>query len=296
MSAIDLRIVYLQFTSQHQQTGLNKLKQLMTEFFPNSPRHFCVVDNSINGNFEISLDLETDFIPGDNCSRDFSGYDLGIGWLQKAYPPTSKTIWIFANDTFHRDLDVETLKFFKKNIIDFGIRSRAIIGYQDCYPKPVHSFGLLLHRWIRTNFFILTNDALIQALPLSVPFEDESIFGVPPQKFFKDVSPLSERYRDYLQTWLFGKKDPLGEFKAKWRSSEKLTKENFQEFKAKTRAILSEHYLSARLLHKGIPIVPVNHGGLARFIDDRQLLAKHQNLQTPKPNSGVANPLKSLNS
>ncbi|MBX9768998.1 MAG: hypothetical protein K2X47_17115 [Bdellovibrionales bacterium] len=289
MSTAELRVVYLQFTGTHQTAGLGKLKQMMAEFFPNAKRHFCVVDNSMSGSFEISVDSETDLIPGNNESRDFSGYDCGIRWLQKAYPPTKNTTWVFANDTFHRDLGPETLKFFKKNIIDFGLRTRSFVGYEDRYPQPVSIFGLPLQRWIRTHFFMLSDQALAGVLPLAVPFEDSDIFGTHPKHFFKQPSPLSENYQRYLMTWLFGRKDPKGEFSAVWRSAEALTSRNFHDFKAKTRAILSEHYLSARLLNNGLRIVPVNNGMLSVFIEKAGSVSKHQKWQNPKANLRDAN-------
>jgi hypothetical protein len=275
----ELRIVYLQYDDHHHQAGIAKLIKLTDAFFPKSKRRLCVVDNALTGNLEMSLGPDRDFISGDNSCRDFSGYDKGIQWLKQAFPEPQNTIWIFANDTFHRDLGVPTLRYFQKEIVKLGIHRKAFVGYADQYPREIELFGLGLNKWIRTHFFFLDSEALSKVLPLTIPLEDKEIFGGDrTHRFFKEPSPLSRNYRDYLKTWLFGKRDPSGEFSVHWRAAEKLTPENFEDFKAKTKAILSEHYLSARLQKAGVPIFPVNSALVSMFLQTLREPSSHLTL------------------
>ncbi len=269
MVAPEIRVVYLQFGDEHFRDGYEHLTGLLSEWFPESHRRICVVDNSLEGDLEISLNTDSDLISGDNSARDFSGYDRGIRWLNSAYASRRKLIWVFANDTFHRDLGVPTSQYFKKAVVRFGLQKRAFVGFEDSYPKAVELFGLKFRRWMRTNFFILPGDVVDRVYPLTMPFADSEVFGETPRSFFREPSPLSENYRNYLRTWLFGRRDPRGEFRFVWRSAERLTAENLTEFQTKTKAILSEHYLSARIQSLGTTIFPVNNPILSAFVSSK---------------------------
>ena len=269
MATPEIRVVYLQFGSEHFQDGYGHLVGLLNEWFPENPRRICVVDNSLEGDFEISLNSDTDLVSGDNTARDFSGYDRGIRWLNSACASRRRLIWVFANDTFHRDLGVATSRYFTKTVVRFGLEKRAFVGFEDSYPKTVEIFGLKLRRWMRTNFFILPGDVVDRVYPLTMQFIDSEVFGGTPNSFFRRPSPLSENYRNYLCTWLFGKRDPRREFRFVWRSAERLTRENLTDFQIKAKAILSEHYLSARIQALGTKIFPVNNPRLSAFVSNK---------------------------
>jgi hypothetical protein len=257
--AAEVYLVYLEF-SRANRDSLDEVRGLIHNHFPHCLLRTVIVDNSIElRNIEIRVDEHTDLIYGNNRSRDISGLDVGFQYLLKRYTPTAKSIVYIANDTFRKSTNAVAIRKVSGLTIADGIKKGYVLGYMDRFPKSVRVLDRQVPYWIRSNFIVLPFNVLKSILPLEVPLTDGQIFSDAPKAFFKKNAPLSENYQRYLRTWLFGEKDPRGEMKGIWHSSQPITKRNFESMKTKTRAILSEHFISARLIGKH-PIIPLNHG------------------------------------
>lgn len=248
--------LFNQFTDKHQEKGISKLREFLATKLKGAEQIIVVIDNSIEKDLEIKYNSNYHFISGDDSSYEFSGWDKGIKYIERYFSPQEKDAFILVNDTFHRNYGEEYLNYFyEKEIIDC-IENDKIYGYIDGYPKPIQIFGLTIQTWIRTSLIILNYKTLKELSPLAIPYSNEELFSEDYKEFFHKNINISENYKQYLKTWLFGDEDKSGEFKEKWHSQKALSPENFEFFKGKVRAIFCEHYFSARAIQKGIVIKP----------------------------------------
>ncbi|MCS7092176.1 MAG: hypothetical protein NZM26_02395 [Patescibacteria group bacterium] len=252
-------VLFVQFGDQHRTSGIARIKKFLADLgLKKTPLIILVIDNSIEKSTEIVFGPHEHFISGDDSTYEFSGWDKGIKYIERHFCIRHDDLIILANDTFHRNYGDDYLQLFLKKQILLCRSENFLYGYKDAYPKPVSLFGLTVSSWLRSSFLICSYATLNMLRPLAIPFANDILFSKNYKQFFHDNVPLSNNYKQYLRTWLFGEKDPTGEFQEKWHSQRPLTQDNFSLFKGKTRAILSEHYLSARALNKGIKLLGVN--------------------------------------
>jgi len=265
--------VYVEFTDRFQHDGLGILTPWVNRVLPGLSPEFLVVDNALAGDIEVSVEENVTLVSGDNSSREFSGLDTGVAWFAANRDLNDGDVFVLANDTFHRSYGTGYLDLFSPNKVRVSLARGRIVGYVDAYHENVELFGLTLRTWVRTNLLILTYAALNRLTPLAIPFEDDEVFSNRYPEFFRDDAPLSSNYVALLHAWLFGESPEGVPVKKAWRSHQKLTEENAALLRAKARAILCEHYLSARAHDYGIRIDDVRrdirrYGRAQRVVDD----------------------------
>jgi hypothetical protein len=251
----DVYVVFLEYGPAHRRTGREVLRRFLGYVFPGRPTREVVVDNAFARDEEVPPADGADVIAGDNSSREFSGFDAGVAFLRRKFQPSARSVFVLANDTFHRSYGTEYLDRFHPASVRAALRRGQAVGYVDCYPDEIEVLGLPVRCWIRTSLLVLGGRTLDAIGALALPVGDESIFASGPL-FFRDDAPLSDNYKRYLRAWLFG--EDGGDFNERWHSMKPLTPENVADFRGKTRSILCEHYVSARLRARGIEIFRVN--------------------------------------
>jgi hypothetical protein len=235
--------------------ALSELKAVIHNLLPQGNLHVVIVDNAMQGNIEICLDPKTNVISGNNNSRDISGYDRGLKWIRDRRRLLPDTILFFGNDTIHHSINLPYFRSITPKVFKKCLRSNSVIGYVDRFPQKVSLGGLPFQSWIRSNLFIIKYKKLMEIGNIEIPFSDDQIFSKKWQDFFSRDSVASPEYKKFLLVWLFGKRFRGLKFAEKWHSHEPLTRNNFSTFKVKTRAILSEHYFSARIQNLRIPLI-----------------------------------------
>ena len=206
---------------------------------------------------------------GDNRLREFSGWDTGVSWLERRYSPAPDAIIVLANDTVVREDKRDRVRDVPRERVE-AASSGALVGYVEAYPRPVTLFGLTLRQWVDTSFVVASWRTLEQLRPLARPMADDQIFAGDWRAVFREPSPLSENYRAYLKTWLFGERID-GEFQHTWHAQEPLTESNVGRFRGKLRSLFCEHLLSARARALGIPLVDIRQRALSIDpFDERQ--------------------------
>ncbi len=248
--------LFLQYTNEHRETGLSVLNELSGRLFPNSDFQTIAIDNSLVGDLELEIAYRNDLIPGDNSTREFSGWDKGLAWAAKKYRLRYDDTIILANDTFHRSYGTDYLALFDQKVAS-EVSSGAIVGYVDEFPEAIKLFDMDLKYWIRSSLIIGKFGVLRRILPMTIPAQNEQLFAPEWQEFFSPQAPLSENYQRFLRTWLFGEKFADGVFNEAWHSQQALSPENIEAMKAKARCILCEHYFSARMIRSKIPMYNV---------------------------------------
>jgi hypothetical protein len=258
--AREIQVALLTFGRRHEQELLSLVREGLGRAFPGARLRVVVVDNRLGGRVEIQLDAGADRISGDNRSREFSGWERGLAWLESASASSPETMMVLANDTLVRPDKIDRIRTLSADQVAAAERG-AVVGWVDAYPRPVRSFGLELRQWVDTSLVIARRAVLERLRPLALPFRDDEVF-TRDARLFREPSPLSENYRAYLRTWLFGETaDP--EFAHAWHAQGPLTVERLGDVQGKIRAILCEHHLSARARSMGIALSDIRDQPLA---------------------------------
>jgi hypothetical protein len=260
----DVWLLLLSFGERDQRASLDLAEAMIARVFGVEPR-VVVIDNQLGGRVEIQLDGRADRISGDNASREFSGWDRGLSWMDAALRASrggdADPIVVLANDTIVRDDKAPRVRALAAERAQLAARG-ALVGWVDAYPRPVRAFGRATRQWVDTSLVIARRRVIDRLRPLAIDFSDQDVFADDAARLFRDPSPLSENYRAYLRTWLFGERgDP--EFAHAWHAQSALSARNFDAFKAKIRCILCEHQLSARARDLGIPLADIRPDPLA---------------------------------
>jgi hypothetical protein len=255
----NVAIIYLQFTRDHEKSGLAHLEPLIERLFPGQPSHYVLVDNSEQKNTEIKLRANMDLISGDNSCREFSGYDRGIRWLESCGLLGNSTTVVVVNDTFHRNYGSDYLSDLTTERWNDAKKKGGILGYVDAFPSSVELQGLSFQKWIRSSLIVAGYPVLKPLLPFNIALSPAAVFRQDASpEFFVTDAPLSENYRQFIRTWLFENPAADSEFKENWHSKKTLSNESAQYLREKAQCILCEHYFSAKAQFLNIPLVPSN--------------------------------------
>jgi hypothetical protein len=250
-----LHVIYLQTTAQRQEEGLAALNRIIARTFSELEAHILVVDNAITTPHEQRLAANVTLINGDNRCREFTGMDRGIAWLEKQGDVPPDAVMLLSNDTLLRD--IAAADFFcldgpyALSQVDHG----RLLGHVDCVAMPMSLFGMSLDHWVRSNYVLCTYGVLRKIAPLGLPFDDAEIFSASPDEFFRPDVRLSRVYQRFLRGFLQGEPN-LALWS--WHSASRIHAGNFEAFKLKAKAILSEHYIGAKAKQHGIELADIS--------------------------------------
>jgi hypothetical protein len=233
------------------------LRQHVARLFPVSRTFFLAIDNAACAATPARSEAGETFLAGDNTNREFSGWDRGLHWLRSNREVSPNDVIILTNDTFHRSYGTDYLELFRPREVARALRSNALVGYMDAYPEPVTLFGHRLRSWVRSSFLISTARTIFGIAPLQIGSIDDLVFSRAPREFFRLDAPISERYREYIQTWLFGDQPTTGDFREAWHSQAPLAESNLDSMRAKAKCIFAEHLLSAKARALPVKLVDV---------------------------------------
>jgi hypothetical protein len=255
-------VLYLFFNRDPLDPGLRIINSICKDLYPEHQIINIFIENSCDKN-HIKKEGGNYIISGDNTLFEISGWDKGFIFIKNNFSLNENDLIFYANDTFHKrsysDGGSDYLNFFSKNYIENPYSSNTAIGYLDDFPKSVSLMGVKYSTWIRSNIFILSNDLSKKLHPFVFPLPKEYIFGLEGESFFRKVEEISINWQSYISNWLFGLEDPsYPEYRLRWLNWAPLTENNRLFFQTKALAILSEHYLSARLHKMKIEITDTN--------------------------------------
>jgi hypothetical protein len=259
--ADDVYLLLLEFGREQEPAALGLLNETARRVFPGRRIRGVVVDNAVDASLEHEIGPDWSLVAGDNTLREFSGWDRGLEWIGRRHAPGLDSIVVLANDTIARSDKCVRLKNMPAE------RGRdaalgALVGYVEEYPRPINLFGLTLRQWVDTSFVASSWGTVKSLGSFAAPLCDAELFDTNWQVIFREPSPLSQNYRDYLKTWLFGEQIDA-EFPHTWHKHEPLTETNFGSVKGKLRSLFCEHLLSARARLRQIPLVDIRQLPLA---------------------------------
>jgi hypothetical protein len=248
-------LVLVEFGQSREQAALDLLVPTLQRVFPAATLHTVVVDNALAGDPDCSIGRACDRVSGCNTLREFSGWDRGLAWLDARCGHAPESIVVLANDTVVRAEKYDRVRDLPADRVR-AAAEHALVGWVEEYPREVELFGLPLRQFIDTSLVIARRSTFAALGPFARLPADDIVFADDWAQFFREPSPLSDRYRGYLRTYFFGEHlDP--EFDHRWYAHEPIDEHNFEAFKAKLRCVFSEHLLSARARASGIPLVDI---------------------------------------
>lgn len=241
------------------------INRICKNLFNNFKVDFYIIENN-SKKYDKIKHKYSNVLLGDNSCFDFSGWDSALEQLKNKRKLKKYDFICFANDTFiNRNYTSGLfLKNFNKKKLP-KIDKFSAIGFLDDFPKTTYINYLPCKIWIRSNFFFLSKEIIKKIKFLTFPIKNKYLFNSSIKNFFKNEK-LSENWIAYMSSWLFNSKDQNHpEYRLNWIKSRKLTKKNIKFFKKKAKTIMSEHYLTSRILiNKHFKICNTNLNGLKK--------------------------------
>ncbi|MDZ4726902.1 MAG: hypothetical protein SH817_12150 [Leptospira sp.] len=245
--------IYLQFSNGNKYNGEDQFRDILKKITGQVVPVIIVENNHQNKN------LDERAILGNNSEREFSGYQTGLEYLKSEFNLDENTVLFFANDTFNVNYAGDQyLELFLLPEVISNIHKGNFVGYVDRLAEDVSLLGRKGNQWIRTSFFSISYGYLNRILPFGKGFASDHLFSNKDKEFFSDSNEISENYKEFLRSWLFGEKNKFPS-EVKWHSAKNLTKANFSGFKIKAQCIFSEFLLSQDALLSDVKFVDVRN-------------------------------------
>lgn len=256
-------IIYLIYGQAHLKSGLKSLESIMDKMFPGVSRTCLIVDNSVTHPTIQQISPDYWQLSGENSCWEFSGWDHGYQFANKHFGLGNRDVILYANDTFHRRAyslgGSSFLDEFNSDLVFGHDLTQEVIGYLDDFPKEVSLMGIRYDSWIRSNIFLIPFNIAERLYPLVFPLQHDEIFSSDMHKFWSETDKISENWKAYISSWLFGTENPdYPEYLLHWHKAQPVNSDNWDFFKTKALCILSEHYLTARLHQWGVSIINAN--------------------------------------
>lgn len=256
-------INYLVYGNEHIESGINQLELILNRMLSGVQRTWIIVDNSVTQPFTQQISTDRWMIPGNNSVWEFSGWDHGYQFIKTRFGIHFDNVILLANDTFHRRAyslgGRSFLDDFNADLVNERDLRKEVVGYLDDFPTEVSLMGIRYNSWIRSNIFMVPAEVAERLYPLVFPLQPDEIFSSNMHKFWSETDQISENWKAYISSWLFGSENlQYPEYRLHWLKAQSVTSDNWDFVKTKARCILSEHYLTARLQHWGVPIINAN--------------------------------------
>jgi len=210
---------------------------------------YVVVDNAKPGNWSHQVSAALFHIGGDNRSWEFSAFDRGARWLESQ--SWSADLLLFATDALLAYGD-GFLELIDERVINACLTQSACVGWIDSFMESSRILDHDYDSWIRTSLIFMPVAVERRLGSMAWPLDDTVLFGPGPEQPFHPSAPVSTNLQANLLSWLTREADD-GQLDEVWHSQFFLDTSTFSLFKAKAKAILREHLLSARLLRLEVP-------------------------------------------
>ena len=223
-----------------------------------------VVDNSGRTRTEIAGPSGSTIIPGTNSSWEFSAYDEGRAWLSERAAPA---LWLFLNDRFDAG-SANALSLLSPASLRAVRDTRVLAGVVDRGPPDVTLFGAPVTRWVKSNFFMLSDRSLRRVAPIAEWTEPSFRRLLPleaPPSWRSDradaslaASELDASWTAWIAEWLTGQ---TGRLSIHWYGAKPPEELAWELFRGKVRGILNEHRLTQRAEASGLAVLPLRLAG-----------------------------------
>ena len=247
MLNFSLAVIYIEHSPekfpnafQILQSYLEKIKFWRITYFK--------VNNKDTGDSYRKINDKTYYLQGDNSEREFSGWQKGIDFLETMN--LNFNVILFVNEAFENPgtsflIDYASfITVFKSYILN------AAIGRIDSHGKETEVLGYFTKSWICSNCFFISGK-LLKSLKTFVTINNENMNDFFEKEFidsnstFKETAPINKEYKEHIIQWLT----------IDWYGHFSIDPDHWNLFREKTKAILNEALLSARLRELNAPVL-----------------------------------------
>lgn len=249
---------HLALRAQHLIDLLTRLERIPMRLLIVSPNNTDHLESQITSAFR---GIQLSRINHDNSGWEFGAYQRGLNYI-KTHSPNSNTL--IVNDTIGiRQLigrpELSHLAHALQYAEDHPTCAIAAGEIDQFLNADYTAYNLPLQRWIRTSLLLLSNQTLSD---IDWTIHHDRIYNDTIVDNHIPRNPnLSDSLNSHIREWL-SPSNPKG-----WhsRNSDPLKNENF--LRQKFASIVNEKVLSATLISKGIPMIPITPlGGVRRVI------------------------------
>jgi hypothetical protein len=215
------------------------------------PQELVVVDNAVAPDTRRPLGADVVLQGGDNTVREFTAWDRALGERLEALRPSDTVVLI--TDAL-RQADAEHLDAIAEDAADLVAEWPVAYGHLDALPHPIVVRGLPVEGWMRSSFVAMNATVLRSVLPLA-EIRPADLFRDPddPLSFEPNIVPPS--YERLLVDWLRGAELEGGH---RYHAGRELHERSVADFQTKAACIVNEHFLSARLVARGVRLVDLD--------------------------------------
>jgi len=226
------------------------LRDLLLRTLSSGHCRAVVVANSeaaLNRLSQLVLPPELTVIAGSNEVGEFSAYEEGLDQLRSQHQLPETIVLLNDRAMSYGDDYRGVLKPYALA----AVRALPMVsGSIESFHHPVLVSRSLLHTWCRTNFMLMSREAL-HAVGSIVSVGRAEFDSIVPTGFPGDdwtpASWLGSEYTQLVLRWL--------SVPGNWYRAEPLSGVNWQSMRLKILAIINEHLFSIRAMKHGIPLI-----------------------------------------
>lgn len=247
---VQLAAIYVEYSIEKYKNSFKILRSLLEKQI-GKDINFIVVNNSKEDEVPENISQNIIRISGNNCDREFSGWQKGLEYLQST--SINYDAVLFCNESFQAYNDTY-LSNYALMALNRCLLKKAIVGYFD-KEKQRKIYRLLdykFYRWLRTSAFFIPKEFLSGIRILSV--DDTLLNRFLPEKFeqlneknlkdyFYPDAPINQEFKEKIVDWIT----------SKWHSSIEINKENWELFRSKVKSIFNEALLTIQAETLGSP-------------------------------------------
>ena len=240
MSRLKIAVVYLQYDRNKYPYSFQYTSGLLNKI--NCNIEYVVVDN-YNQDESLEIHGNVHILSGDNTNWEFSGWQKGLTYVKENI---DCDLILFINDSLrsyrYKMLEMPCLGEMFKSCV----KRNLLLGKVDSTGRGNFGFlGYNLNAWVCTNVFAGSREVFAECqVDNSYLFDIDSIVK-DVDKFLKN-DQLGEDLRNHIYSWL----------SYSWHSKFNV-RENLGLFKNKTKAILNEKLLTAKIMTKGYNVLNI---------------------------------------
>lgn len=243
MNRLKIAAVYLQYDRNKYPYSFQYVSGLLNKI--NCDIEYVCVDNYNQEDF-LEVHGNVHILSGDNTNWEFSGWQKGLNYVRENI---DCNVILFANDSL-RSYKYKMLEMpYLEEMLEYSIKQNLLTGKIDSTGQGDFSFlGYNLSTWVCSNVFAGPNKIFEDCgIDSSYLFDIDSI--IEDVDKFLNNDQLGMDLRNHIYNWL----------SHCWHSKFDVRKD-LQLFKNKTKAILNEKLLTAKIIKSGYNVLNIVDG------------------------------------
>lgn len=240
MNKLKVAVVYLQYDRKKYPYSFQYVSGLLSKNNSNTEYVYIVVDN-YNEDLFLEVYGNIHVLSGDNTNWEFSGWQKGLIYIKENI---ECDLIMFLNDSL-RSYKHEILRMKRfEEMLKYSFKKNLLFGKIDSTGSGNFNFlGYNLNTWVRSNAFAGPSEIFQHCeVDYSYLFNINSI--VEDVDKFLNNPQLGLDLRNHIYNWL----------SFRWHSKFD-ARSNLELFRNKTKAILNEKLLTAKITEKGFSIL-----------------------------------------